>query len=148
MRRVLVPTLVAWALAGCGAAQGVDPSPHPEVTAADAAVRLVADAEADLILYVSNQSFEDEVVDVTVTIDDVTVVDGDFHVEDQHNWVSFSLALPAGGHEITAESDSGATLRESFEGPQGKKRYAVIDHWTEGAAELSWEFYRQPMGFG
>jgi len=147
VRRVLVLSLVAWALVGCGAGQGVDPPAHPEITSADAAVRLVTDAEADLVLYVSNQSFEDEVVGLTVTIDDVTVVDGDFHVEDQHNWVSFPLALPEGGHEITAESDSGATLHESFEVPQGKRRYAVIDHWADGAARLSWQFYRQPVGF-
>ena len=146
---VLGPALVLlWALVGCGEAQGVDPAPHPEVTAADAAVRLVGKAEADLVLYVSNQSFDDEEVRLTVTIDGATVVDGEFHVEGQHNWISFPLALSSGGHEITTESDSGATLRESFEVPQGKTRYAVIEHWTEDdSTDLTWKFYRQPVGF-
>jgi hypothetical protein len=147
VRPVLV--LALWVLVGCGAAQGVDPSPHPEVTATDAAVRLVGEAEADLVLHVSNQSFDDEEVRLSVTIDGVTVVDGDFHVEGQHNWVDFPLALPPGRHEIRAESDSGATLRESFEVPPDKKRYAVIDHWTEkDSADLTWVFQRQPVGFG
>ncbi|MDQ3464023.1 MAG: hypothetical protein M3500_04825 [Actinomycetota bacterium] len=126
----------------------MDPTPHPEVTAADAAVRLVGKAEADLVLYISNQSFDDEEGRLTVTVDGVTVVDGGFHVEGQHNWVSFSLTLSSGGHEVTAESESGATLRESFEVPQGKTRYAVIEHWTEdGSADLTWQFQRQPVGF-
>ncbi len=145
----LALALSLWALVGCGEAQGVDPAPHPEVTAADAAVRLVSEAEADLILFVSNQSFDDEEVRLTVMIDAVTVVDGDFHVEGQHNWVSFPLTLSSGGHEITAESDSGATLRESFQVRRGKTRYALIDHWTEdGSADLTWQSQWQPMAFG
>ncbi len=148
MRPALALALALWALVGCGQAQGVDPAPHPEVTAADAAVRLVGKAEADLVLYVSNQSFDDEEVRVTVTIDGVTVVDGDFHVEGQHNWVSFPLTLSSGGHEIMAESDSGAMLRESFEVRRGKTLYAVIEHWTEdGSADLTWWSRRQPIAF-
>ena len=126
----------------------MDPTPHPEVTAADAAVRLVGKAEADLVLYISNQSFDDEEGRLTVTVDGVTVVDGGFHVEGQHNWVSFPLTLSSGAHEITAESDSAATLRESFTVPRGKKRYAIVEHWTEdGSADLTWQFQRRPVGF-
>ncbi len=126
----------------------MDPAPHAEVTTADAAVKLVSEAEADLVLYVSNQSFDDEKVRLTVTVDGVTVVDDGFHVEGQHNWVSFPLAMSSGEHEITAESDSGATLRESFEVRRGKTSYAVIEHWTEdGSTELTWQFQRQPIGF-
>jgi len=140
--------LAPWALVGCGEAQGVDPTPHPEVTAADAKVRLVGETEADLVLYVSNQSFDDDEVDLAVTVDGVTVVDGDFHVEGQHNLVSFPLSLSAGGHEITAESDSGVALRELFEVPRDQTRYAVIEHWTEdGSADLTWQFQRQPVAF-
>jgi hypothetical protein len=89
VRLTLTLALVLWALVGCGAAQGVDPSPDPEVTATDAAVRLVDEAEADLVLIVSNQSLDDEEVRLSVMVDGVTVVDGDFDVEDQHNWISF-----------------------------------------------------------
>ena len=135
-------------LAGCGEAPGADPPPHPEVTEAGAAVRLVGEAEADLVLYVSNQSFDDGEVFVTVTVDAVTVVDGDFHVEGQHNWVEFPLSLSAGRHEIAAETDSGAALRESFQVPGDEPRYAVVEHWTaDGAADLTWQFQRQPLAF-
>jgi hypothetical protein len=148
MRLVLALVLAAGALVGCGDAEGVDPAPHSEVTVADAVVRIVDRDRADLVLYVSNQSFDDEEVRLTVTIDGVTVVDGDFHVEGQHNWVSFPLAMPSGGHEITATSDSGATLKESFEVRRDKTRYAVIDHWTEdGSVELTWLFQRRPVHF-
>lgn len=145
----LVFALVPWALVGCSGAQGVDPTPHPEVTATDSDVRLVDKEQADLVLYVSNQSFDDEKVGLKVAVDGLTVVDGEFHVEDQHNWISFPLTLSPGVHEVTAEADSGATLSESFQVPGDKPRYAVIDHWTEDdSADLSWQFQRQPMAFG
>lgn len=145
----LALALAPWALVGCGEAQGVDPTPHPEVTAADADVKLVEKELADLVLYASNQSFDDEKVRLTVAVDGVTVVDGDFHVEDQHNWISFPLSLSPGVHEVTAKSDSGAALSESFRVPGDKTRYAVIDHWGEDdSADLSWLFQRQPMAFG
>ena len=161
MRPILVDLRLALALGsvaalvGCGALQGVtqgvtegvDPGPHPEVTAPDAAVRLVEKAEADLVLYVSNQSFDDEDVRLTVTVDDITVVDGDFHVEGQHNWIRFPLAMAPGEHEITAASDSGAELQRTFTVPISRTRYAVIDHWTEDRTELSWQFSRQPVAF-
>jgi hypothetical protein len=156
VRLTLTLSLLLWALVACGAAQGVDPKPDPEVTATDAAVRLVDEAEANLILIVSNQSLDDEEVRLSVMVDDVTVVDGDFHVEDQHNSISFPLGLPPGGHEVTADSDSGATLRESFEVPRNKPRYAVIDYWTEDdspdtddpAVDLTWQFQRHAPAFG
>jgi hypothetical protein len=144
------------ALGGCGAAEGEDPIPHSDVTAADATVALVDEAEADLVLIVSNQSLDVEEVRLTVTVDGVTVVDGDFHVEDQHNWINFPLSLPSGGHEVIAESDSGATLRESFDVPRNKTRYAIIEHWTEddsadtddASVDLTWQFQRQAPAFG
>jgi hypothetical protein len=161
LRRPIVVTIrrapalagLSWVLAGCGAialgeAQGVDPTPHAEVTAPDSAVRLVAGDQADLVLYVSNQSFDDAEVRLSITVDDVTVVEGDFHVEGQHNWIRFPLALSPGQHHLTAASDSGATLRESFRVPRGATRYAVIDHWVEdGAPDLTWRFSREPVAF-
>ena len=101
------------------------------------------------MLFASNQSFDEEQVRLTIAVDGVTVVDGDFHVEGQHNWVGFPLSLSPGAHKITAESDTGATLSESFQVPGDKERYAVIDHWGDASkAELTWLFQRQPIGFG
>jgi hypothetical protein len=152
MRLAVVPALgcalVSWSLAGCGASRGTDPVPHPDVSASDADVRLVEKEEADLVLYVSNQSFDDEEVRLEVAVDGVTVVDGDFHVEDQHNWVSFPLGLSPGAHEVTAETDSGTTMSESFEVPGDQPRFAIVDHWGEGdSADLTWSFHRKPVAF-
>lgn len=149
VRSALALVLASWILVACGEAQGADPRPHPEVTAAESDVRLVDKGQADLVLFASNQSFDDEQVRITVAVDGVTVVDGDFHVEGQHNWVSFPLSLSPGDHKITAESDTEATLSESFQVPGDKTRYAVIDHWGDASkAELTWLFQRQAIGFG
>ena len=111
-------------------------------------MRLVDESQADLLLYASNQSFDDGEVRLTIAVDGVTVVDGDFDVEDQHNWVAFPLGMPPGVHEVTAKADSGATLRESFRVPGDATRYAAIDHWGEDdEAELTWSFQRQPVAF-
>ena len=112
-------------------------------------MRIVDEAEADLLLYASNQSFDDESVRLTIAVDGVTVVDGDFEVADQHNWVSFALEMSPGVHEVTATADSGATLRESFRVPGDRTRYGLIEHWGEDeGAELTWLFQRRPLAFG
>lgn len=156
VRCALVLAIATLALGGCGAVEGEDPKPHSDVTAADAAVALVERAEADLVLIASNQSFDDDEVRLTVTVDGVTVVDDDFHVEGQHNWIYFPLSLSPGTHEVIAESDSGATLRESFVLPRGATRYAIIEHWTEDdsaetddpSVDLTWQLLRRAPAFG
>jgi len=94
--------------------EGVDPVAHSDVTAADADVRLVDEEQANLVLHTSNQGVDDERVSLTIAVDGVTVVDRDFYVADQHNWITLPRRLSPGVHEITAESDSGTTLSESF----------------------------------
>lgn len=138
--------LAAWVLAACGG--GEDPTPHPQVTKPNSAVRLVSPDDADLVLYVSNQSFEDETVRLKLAVDGVTVVEGDFPVEGQHNWIRFPLDLSSGTHSLTAESATGANLEKSFQVPGDEARYAVVDYWAEdGSAELTWRFQREPVGF-
>ena len=125
-----------------------DPSPHPAVEATDSPVRLVDEREADLILHVSNQSFEDETVALEIAIDGITVVSDDFHVEGQHTWITFPLRLAPGAHEIIAEADSGATLRQTFRVSRKAPRFALVDHWGRGdSARLDWLFQKEPMAF-
>jgi hypothetical protein len=160
VRLAFLLTLPVWVIAGCGEAdEGMEASANAEVAAADplpgtskasgTEVEVVDVAEADLILYVSNQSFDDKQVRLTVAVDGVTVVDDDFDVEGQHNWVQFPLDVSPGSHEIAAQSDTGATLRESFDTPEEGTRYAVVNHWTkrDDSAILSWRFQRQVMAF-
>ena len=153
MRSALTSVLLlgACAIAGCGTATGSDPSPDPEVLAADAEVRVVEEKQANLVLYVSNQSFDDEEVRLTVEVDGITVVDGDFHVGDQHNWMKFPLEMAPGTHNVTAEADSGAGFSEAFQVPDGEVRFAVIDYWAKDdhdPREFSWFIQRGPVGFG
>lgn len=155
LRRVLAlaALVLSFSAAGCGEQRGEDPSPDAEATAADSKVRVVDEADANFVLHVSNQSYDDETVRIEVVVDDVTVVDGDFAVEGQHNWIQFPLAVEPGTHEITARAGSGARLAESFEVPADEPRYAVIDHWGEDdgpeddGPELSWLFQADGPAF-
>lgn len=135
------------ALAGCSTGQGEDPAPDPDVTSPGAEVRLVdeTDPDANFTLVVTNQSYDDEEVQLEVKVDGATVVDGDFHVEGQHNYVSYPLVLRPGTHELTAASDDfDEALQETFEVPQGKDRFGLIEHWTrKGNADLDWQLQRQ-----
>ena len=121
------------------------------MTAADAEVRVVEEKQANLVLYVSNQSFDDEEVRLTVEVDGFTVVDGDFHVEDQHNWIKFALRMAPGTHNVTAEAASGAAFSEAFQVPGDEARFAVIDYWGKDdhdPREFSWFIQREPVAFG
>lgn len=127
-------------------AQGAPPA-RPQV--------LVLEGEeaekADLQLWVSNQSFVDDLVHLTVLIDGELVVEDDFAVEGQHNWVSFPLQLSEGEHVIEVEADTGATLEETFVTPaSGDKRYALVDYWNDDGKDgrhLDWMFQKEPMYF-
>lgn len=133
---------------GCGQEEpevGGSPEDPPPTTGA---IRLVDAKDADLHLYVSNQSFDDPDVRITVRVDGVLVVDDDFAVEGQHTWVSFPLAVPPGAHRVTATSDTGVELEQSVRVPRGEDRYAVVEHWTEaGEHDLTWLVQREPIGF-
>lgn len=121
---VAAAVLPPLALSGCGAGAGGAPP------TGDGVVSVVDDAEqADLILYVSNQSFEHAVVGIVVAIDEVVVVDQEFDVEGQHNWIQFPIVLPPGEHTLTATSSTGATIAQPVPVPDGERRWVVVDYW-------------------
>lgn len=92
--------------------------------------RLGEPADGELLLWVSNQSFEDDPVSLTVTIDGQQVVADEFEVENQHNWIGFFVkGLPPGEHEVTARSDTGVDVKGSFTLPEGEPRWLVLDYW-------------------
>ncbi|GIU88707.1 MAG: hypothetical protein KatS3mg009_3222 [Acidimicrobiia bacterium] len=98
------------------------PGPEPVVPAED----------GDLVLYVSNQSFEVDPVDLEVAIDGVTVVAQDFAVGSQHTWVPFGFALDDGAHLVTVVSARGAA-EASFDVTTGAApRHLVISYWGPG----------------
>ena len=87
--------------------------------------------DGNFTLYVSNQSFDIDPVDIDIRIDGRLAVSDEFYVEGQHSWHTFKFALGTGSHRITARSDLGAAaLDESFlvEGDH----WAVVDFWYYG----------------
>lgn len=134
------------ALVGCsapppaGSADGPssDPAPAPE---------------GNFVLYVSNQSFDIESVDIVVEIDGVRVVDDVFAVESQHNWKQYVIDLAPGTHTLTARSAEGdATFEQSFE--VTGDHWAVIDYWyvteergTPTPRQFVFHIQDEPIGF-
>ncbi|MEX1230464.1 MAG: hypothetical protein WEB58_09495 [Planctomycetaceae bacterium] len=74
------------------------------------------DPNGNFMLYVSNQSFEINPVDVRVTIDGELVVSDDFRVGTQHTFVPFTLSLSEERHQVHIWSEKGdAELSKEFE---------------------------------
>lgn len=80
-------------------------------------------------LSVSNQSFDDPTVELTIKIDGKVVMDQQLEVDSQHTWVGIELALPAGDHELVATSDSGLEDAFTFSIPADEPRYLTLAYW-------------------
>ncbi|MEO3744565.1 hypothetical protein [Plantactinospora sp. B5E13] len=161
IRTAVLAAATVLAVAGCtgsgtptAPAAGVEvsgsatPSAQPGPT--PPALRIVEKEQADLHLWVSNQSFEDDPVTVTVRIDDTVVVDQPFEVGSQHNWILFPIEAPPGPHVLTAVSGTGAETRQSFTLPGAERRYAVVDYWgpdDHGDRHLTWYIRSTPIAF-
>ncbi len=111
-------------------------------------------AEPNFVLFVSNQSFDIDPVDIGIFIDDELAVEGDFLVGSQHSWHKFDLQLGPGKHTIRAMTSAGDTERvDTFELP-GETRYAVVNFWyyPESDSEaygptFSFDVFEDPPGF-
>ena len=89
-------------------------------------------AGGEVLLWVSNQSVEDDTVDVTVTIDGQPVVADELKVENQHNWIGYYVTgLTPGEHQVAARSGTGADFAGSFTLPEGEPRWLVVDYWFD-----------------
>lgn len=86
-------------------------------------------ASAVVMLYVSNQSFEDDEVGIEVTVDGTEIIDRKFDVGDQHNWIPFRVRLSPGEHTLKAASSTGVTFQTQLEATDAAMRYAVLDYW-------------------
>jgi hypothetical protein len=79
-------------------------------------------------LFISNQSFAMSNVDITVSIDNVTVVNDRFPVEDQHYWRGFPISLSNGTHTLVAATQTGATnLQTEFS--INSNHSALLEFW-------------------
>lgn len=121
-RSTTAVVLVAALLFGCSGPGGDN---SPRLPTADPAA-------ANVVLWVSNQSFADETVRITVRIDDRTVVDQEFDVEGQHHWIKFPLAADPGPHQFAVTSDTGARLVDQLVVPETGPCYGVVNYWWDG----------------
>ncbi len=104
--------------------------PFPPKAPTPSPSSLVTDpAAAHVVLGVTNQSFDDPDVALTVKIDDVEQVNESFAVEGQHKLKMFGLDLEPGSHTVTVLADNGATAERSFELPDGERRWVSISYW-------------------
>lgn len=99
-----------------------------------APVEIVADAAgtSDLTLWVSNQSYTDKNVDVTVALNGVVIIDRSFHVGDQHNFIEHRIQLDDGTHRLDASTvvdGENIELSEEFSIEPGQHRYAGLNYW-------------------
>ncbi len=124
--RALLVAVAAF-LAGCAA------SKQPIAQRA----RPVSEPNGNFTLHVSNQSFAITPVDITIYIDDRKVVDGEFHVAGQHNWVSHVLFVEQGVHALRAGSKKGGAKMATHFTIRGKQ-WACVNYWyypeTSGGA--------------
>ncbi|MBK5268199.1 MAG: hypothetical protein JJE47_12270 [Acidimicrobiia bacterium] len=104
----------------------------------------------EMLLYVSNQSFEDSPVDIRVTIDGAVVVDDRFSVGNQHDWVRHQLSLAPGEHRLRAESGMGVLFETTFTTPADEALWAVLEYWwypEEEARYFTFSTHDEPVEF-
>jgi hypothetical protein len=120
------------------------------VSAQDPDVRITDRDSADLLLMVSNQSFLDDPVVLTIEIDGLEVLSRPFEVRNQHHYVHFPLRLGSGSHQLRATSDTGVSINESFTLPEdGARQYAGISYYNyadEDGMLIDWVIQSTPMG--
>ncbi|MEV1319160.1 hypothetical protein AB0J14_24130 [Micromonospora arborensis] len=144
-------------MTGCTGPSGGPDSPSrraaatpPSTGAAAPAVRLVEEHLADLHLWVSNQSFRDDPVVLTVSIDGTEIVDRHFAVEGQHNFVLFPVRVPPGDHVVRVVSGTGVDFQERFTMPEAGRRYAAIGYVNavdDRGRTIDWIFRSTPIAF-
>lgn len=113
-------------------------------------IQLAPREDAVLHLWVSNQSFVDDPVDVTISVDGIEIINQPFTVENQHNWVLFPINAPREQHTLSAVSDTGAELEQAFTLPARGRRYAVLDYWNyqnRDGRHFTWHIENKPVAF-
>jgi hypothetical protein len=108
--------------------------------------------QPNFVLYVSNQSFEIDPVDIDVFVDGELAVEGDFLVGSQHTWHMFEFELAPGEHTIRAVTSAGDTRLSDTVDITDQTRYAVVNFWYYEGHEpygptFSLNLFDDPPGF-
>jgi hypothetical protein len=111
-------------------------------------------ADDSFTLFVSNQSFALDPVDIRVELDGQLAVTGDFEVGSQHTFVRFDMPLAAGTHDIrvTTADVADVVLDETF--VMDDRKFATLMFWyyPPGTTEptpprFSWRVSDEQPGF-
>ena len=139
--------LLGFGLAGCNNANPDATTTPPESASTTPIERA---GGGNFHLYVSNQSFDIDPVEIQVYIDGQEVVNGTFRVESQHTWILFDLDLEPGEHTLRVTGHDGeAELIETFN--ISDEHWGLVEFWANQteAPEPMFTFYVQdePIGF-
>jgi hypothetical protein len=117
MRSLLIASTLAVTSVACS---DVDqPRQHLPAVSAD---------RANFLLWVSNQSFDIDPVDIEVRLDGQLAVTGEFLVEGQHSWHEFAFRLAPGNHTLSAASRAGgANVSQMID--TTFPTYGALDFW-------------------
>jgi hypothetical protein len=140
----IVLAVIIMALLHVAAAEQSD----PQLPAANGKL---LDPNGNFTLYVSNQSFAIDPVDVRVEIDGELVVSEYFKVGSQHSFKTFRLFLSKGTHRIHIWSEKGeANLTKEFELKDYDKGvvtyfYYPDTHYSPTPRQLHFEIHKGPL---
>ncbi len=154
IRRVASVVIILVFIAACGSSPSNDNSGPVDIT-------VNSNGTSDLTLFVSNQSYRDSEVDITVTLDGETIIDRDFNVGDQHNYIEHRIRLDAGRHTLHAATTTldgeEVELSEDFTIDPDQQRYAALDYWhyeptglddpTADPPKFTFKIQDDPIGF-
>ena len=88
------------------------------------------DDQFPFLLWVSNQSFDVDPVDIQIYVDDHQVVCASFWVESQHTWIQFELELDDGEHTLRLVGlDGQIELVDTF--GVSSEHWGLASFWTE-----------------
>jgi hypothetical protein len=125
IRRLVTVAVIVVFTAACSESAGNDNSAPVDIT-------VTSEGTSNLTLWVSNQSYTDKNVDVTITLNGDIIIDRGFKVGDQHNYIEHRIRLDDGTHTINATTvidGETVVLSEEFTIEPNQQRYAALNYW-------------------
>ena len=114
---------------------------HESIGAEEKEAVLKQVKKGNFVLYVSNQSFDIDFVDIKVYIDGLVAVNQEFTVGQQKNWIPFQFQLSEGTHKLKIQSVKGdSKLEQKFKITGNNWAKIKFLYASEGADPVSKQF--------